>query len=194
MVAAAVVLLLVLVPGVWAQQEALQAVKGHVDNVLKVLRNPAFKGPKGEKEKEARIVAEGDKLFDYVELSKRTLGLSWNKFSQEQRREFVKLYKKLLQDTYVDRITAYTDEKINFTEAVPIGGGAVEVRSVVTTKQGQQVPIYYRAMSEGGQWRVYDVIIEGVSLIANYRSQFREILANQGPDALLATLRKRVGG
>ncbi len=193
MVAAAVVLLLALAPGVWAQQEALQAVKTHVDNVLKILRNPAFKGPKGEKEKEARIVAEGDKLFDYVELSKRTLGLNWNKFSQEQRREFVKLYKKLLQDTYIDRITAYTNEKVDFTEAVPLGGGAVEVRSVVTTKTAQ-VPIYYRAMSEGGQWRVYDVIIEGVSLIANYRSQFREILANQGPDALLATLRKRVGG
>ncbi len=193
MVAAAFVLVLVLAGGVWAEQDALQAVKSHVENVLKVLRNPTLKGPKGEKEKEARIVAEADKLFDYVELSKRTLGLSWNKLSQDQRREFVKLYRKLLADTYVDRITAYTNEKVDFTEAVPIGGGAVEVHSVVTTKTAQ-VPINYRVMNEGGQWRVYDVIIEGVSLIANYRSQFREILANQGPEGLLATLRKRVGG
>ncbi len=193
MVAAAVVLLLALPCGVWAEQDALRTVKAHVDNVLKVLRNPALKSPKGEKEKEALIVAEADKLFDYVELSKRTLGLSWNKFSQEQRREFVKLYKKRLADTYVDRITAYTNEKVDFTEAVPIGEGAVEVRSVVTTKTAQ-VPIYYRVMNEGGQWRVYDVIIEGVSLIANYRSQFREILANQGPEGVLATLRKRAGG
>ncbi len=191
MVVAALVVLLVLAPRAWAEQDALQAVKGHVESVLKVLRNPALKGPKAEKEKEARIIAEGDKLFDYVELSKRTLGLSWNKFSQDQRREFVKLYRKLLVDTYIDRITAYTNEKVDFTEAVPIGDGAVEVRSVVTTKQGQQVPIYYRTMNEGGQWRVYDVVIEGVSLIANYRSQFREILANQGPEGLLATLRKK---
>jgi phospholipid transport system substrate-binding protein len=188
--AAALVLLLMLPCGAWAQQDALRTVKLHVDNVLDVLRDPALKGPKGEKEKEARIVAESDKLFDYIELSKRTLGLSWNRLSQEQRREFVKLYKKRLQDTYVDRITAYTNEKVEFTEAVPLGGGAVEVRSVVLTKTAQ-VPIYYRAMGEGGQWRVYDVIIEGVSLIANYRSQFREILANQGPEGLLATLRKK---
>ncbi len=177
----------------FAQQDAMAVVKGHVDNVLQILRNPALKGEKGEKEKEARISAEGDKLFDYVELSKRTLGLNWNKLSPEQRREFVQLYRKLLKETYIDRITAYTNERVDFTQSVPLGDGSVEVRSVVVAKTGE-VPINYRAINENGQWKVYDVVIEGVSLTANYRSQFRDILANQPPEALLDTLRKRTGG
>jgi phospholipid transport system substrate-binding protein len=176
-----------------AQQEAMTTVKGHVDNVLKVLRNPALKGEKGESAKKAQIEAEADKLFDYVELSKRTLGLNWNRFSGEQRREFVQLYRSLLEETYIDRITAYTNERVSFVQAVPLGDSAVEVRSVVVTKTGE-VPIYYRTLNVSGQWKVYDVIIEGVSLTANYRSQFREILANQSPQALLDTLRNRVGG
>lgn len=185
-------ILMVLFPfSLWAQQDALETVKTHVDAVLKILRDPALQGPQGEKEKRVRIVAEADKLFDYIELSKRTLGLSWNRLSQEQRREFVRLYKRLLEETYIDRITAYTNEKVAFTEAVPLGGNAVEVRSMITTKTAQ-VPIYYRVMREAGQWRVYDVVIEGVSLIANYRSQFREVLVNQSPEALIETLRKRV--
>ncbi|OPY60697.1 MAG: putative phospholipid-binding protein MlaC precursor [Syntrophorhabdaceae bacterium PtaU1.Bin034] len=172
--------------------EAMEIVKSHVNSVLKVLRNPALKGEKGEKQKRAEIKEEANKLFDFVELSKRTLGLGWNRFSQEQRKEFVRLYKELLEETYIDRITAYTNEKVEFTEAVPLGGNTVEVRSVVTAKTGQ-VPINYRVMNEGGGWKVYDVVIEGVSLIANYRTQFREILANQQPEALIDTLKKRVG-
>ena len=96
-------------------------MQAHVNNVLKVLRNPALKGEKGEKQKKAEITAEAEKLFDFVELSKRTLGLDWNRFSLDQRKEFVNLYKGLLQDTYVDRITAYTNEKVEFTNAVPLG-------------------------------------------------------------------------
>ncbi len=127
-----------------------------------------------------------------MELSKRTLGLDWNRFSVDQRKEFVNLYKALLKDTYVDRITAYTNEKVEFTNQVPLGANTVEVRSEVIAQSGR-VPIYYRAMNENGQWKVYDVVIEGVSLIANYRSQFREILINQSPQGLLDTLKKRAG-
>ncbi len=76
------------------QQDATATVQAHVDKVLKVLGNPALKGPKGEERKRAEVRAEADKLFDFVELSKRTLGLSWNKFSIDQRKEFVSLYKK----------------------------------------------------------------------------------------------------
>ncbi len=175
------------------QQDARATVEAHVNNVLKVLRNPALKGEKGEKQKKAETMAEAEKFFDFVELSKRTLGLDWNRFSLEQRKEFVNLYKGLLQDTYIDRITAYTNEKVEFANAVPLGQNTVEVRSEVIN-QGGKVPIYYRVMNENGQWRVYDIVIEGVSLITNYRSQFRQILVNQSPQALLDTLKKRVGG
>ena len=190
--AALVLILLFPVAARPQQQDAQTTVQAHVNNVLKVLRNPALKGEKGEKEKKAEITAEADKLFDFVELSKRTLGLDWNRFSLDQRKEFVNLYKALLQDTYIDRITASTNDKVEFTTTVPLGRNTFEVRSEVISGSGR-IPIYYRAMNESGQWKVYDVVIEGVSLISNYRSQFREILINQSPQGLLDTLKKRVG-
>jgi len=170
----------------------LDTVKANVNSVLDVLRDPKLKGEAGKKVKEQRIEAAAEKLFDFVELSKRTLGMNWNKFSQEQRKEFVDLYKKILKDAYVDKITAYTNEQVNFAKEVPIADNMVEVQSVVASK-GNEVSINYRVMNKGGEWKVYDVVIEGVSLINNYRTQFREILGNNPPETLIDTLRKKVG-
>jgi len=170
----------------------LDTVKTNVDSVLEVLRDPKLQGEAGKKVKAQRIEAAAEKLFDFVELSKRTLGVNWNKFTPEQRKEFVRLFESILKNAYVDRITAYTDEQVSFTKEIPLSGDTVEVRSVVIGKNNQ-VPIEYRVIKESNQWKVYDVVIEGVSLIENYRSQFREILGNNPPETLLDTLRKKVG-
>jgi phospholipid transport system substrate-binding protein len=170
----------------------LDTVKTNVNSVLEVMRDPKLKGETGKKVKEQRIVAAADKLFDFVELSKRTLGLNWNKFTPEQRREFVELYKTILKDAYVDKITAYTNEQVNFTKEVPLSENMVEVQSSVVTKSAE-TPIYYRVIKKDSEWKVFDVVIEGVSLISNYRTQFREILGNNPPEKLLDTLRKKVG-
>lgn len=170
----------------------LDTVKTNVNGVLEVMRDPKLKGEAGQKLKEQRIVVAAEKLFDFIELSKRTLGLNWNKLTPDQRKEFVELYKTILKDSYVDKITAYTDEKVNFTKEVPLSETTMEVQSFVVTKN-TSVPIFYRVIIKGGEWKVYDVVIEGVSLISNYRSQFREILGNNPPESLLETLRKKVG-
>jgi phospholipid transport system substrate-binding protein len=170
---------------------ALDTVKGEVDGVLKVLKDPALKGETGKKAKQEQIRKISQKMFDFVELSKRTLGINWNKFSMPQRQEFVDLYKGLLEDAYVDKITSYTDEKIDYIKEVQLSESAVEVQSIVVTKSAA-IPVYYRMLNKDGQWRVYDVVIEGVSLVNNYRSQFRDILANNPPEYLLDTLRKKV--
>ncbi len=170
----------------------LDTVKSNVNGVLDVLRDPKLQGESGKKVKDQRIAAAADKVFDFVELSKRTLGLNWNKFTTDQRKEFVELFKTILKNAYVDKITAYTNEQVNFTKEVPLSEATVEVQSVVVTKGGQ-VPIYYRVIKKDNEWRVYDVVIEGVSLIGNYRTQFREILGNNPPEQLLQTLRKKVG-
>jgi phospholipid transport system substrate-binding protein len=170
----------------------LDTVKSHVTAVIDVLRDPSFKGEAGAKAKREKIRVVAGNLFDFVELSKRTLGANWNNLNPEQRKEFVALYRSILEDTYVDRITAYTDEKVNFTKEVPLSESTVEVQSVIVTKKSD-VPIYYRVIKRGDGWKVYDVVIEGVSLISNYRSQFREILAKGEAEALLDTLCKKVG-
>jgi phospholipid transport system substrate-binding protein len=171
-------------------EEAMQTVRAGVEEVLQVLRDPAFK--KNEKAARKKIRAISLEFFDYVEMSRRTLGLNWNKLNLEQRKEFVSLFTDLLEDTYVDRILAYSDEKVNFTRTIPLTGKTAEVRTHVVTRTGQ-VPINYRAVRQETGWRVYDVVIEGVSLVSNYRTQFREILAKDTPEGLLKTLRKRVG-
>ena len=170
----------------------LDTVKANVTGVLDVLRDPKLKGEAGKKVKEQRIEAAADKLFDWVELSKRTLGLNWNNFTPDQRKEFVQLFKGILKDAYVEKIMAYTNEQVNFTKETPLSETTVEVESVVVTK-GSQVPIIYRVIKKENDWKVYDVVIEGVSLVNNYRTQFREILGNNPPEKLLETLRKKKG-
>ena len=170
----------------------LETVKSNVDKVLDVLRDPSLKAESAKKAKKVRIRAISEKMFDFTELSKRTLAQNWSKFNPEQQKEFVELYTSLLEDTYANKIMAYTDEKIVFNKEVALTEKTVEVQSGVIRKNGD-VPLYYRVMLKDGVWRVYDVVIEGVSLINNYRSQFREILSNKPPESLLETLRKKVG-
>ena len=169
----------------------LETVKVHVDKVLDVLHDPALKPESAKKLKRERIRAISEKMFDFTELSKRTLAQNWSKFTPEQQKEFINLYKSLLEDAYADRIMTYTDEKIVFTKEIPLTEKTAEVQSTVIRKT-EEVPIYYRVILKEGVWMVYDVVIEGVSLINNYRSQFREILVNKPPESLLETLRKKV--
>jgi phospholipid transport system substrate-binding protein len=169
----------------------LETVKGHLDKVLDVLRDPSLKAESAKKAKKDRIRAISEKMFDFPELSKRTLARNWSKFNPEQQKEFVELFTSFLEDVYADKIMAYSDEKIVFSEEIALTEKTVEVRSRVLRKNGD-IPLYYRVILKDGVWRVYDVVIEGVSLINNYRSQFREILSNKPPESLLETLRKKV--
>jgi phospholipid transport system substrate-binding protein len=170
----------------------MATVEAQVDGVLAILANPALKGEAGREAKRAKIEVAASRLFDFMELSRRSLGLYWNRFKPEEQKEFVNLYRQILEDAYVDKITAYTNEKIKFTKEVSLAENIVEVRSVVETRTGE-IPIYYRVMNKDGQWKVYDVVIEGVSLVENYRTQFREILSDNSPEALLKILREKVG-
>lgn len=183
--------IVVLLGGTCFGGPALDSVKSDVDAVLKVLKNPAHKGEEGKKAKADQIRKISMKMFDFAELSKRTLGVHWNKFSAPQRQEFVELYKGLLEEAYIDKITSYTDERIEYTKEVQLSDNAFEVQSTIVTKNGE-ISVFYRVFNKDGQWRVYDVVIEGVSLISNYRSQFREILANNPPESLIDTLKKKV--
>jgi len=170
----------------------LETVKGHADRVLEVLRDPALKAEAAKKTKKEKLRTISEKMFDFTELSRRTLANNWKKLSPEQQKEFISLYTALLEDAYSSKILAYSDEKITFTKEVPLSEKTVEVQSTVQRKSSE-IPIYYRVILQDGTWRVYDVVVEGVSLINNYRTQFKDILSNKPPESLLETLRKKVG-
>lgn len=168
----------------------LDTVKGHVNNVLSVLRDPALQGEANKEAKQKKIESIADQMFDYVALSRLTLGKSWKKFNQEQKKEFISLYRTILEKAYMDKILSYTDEKVTFNKELMLSKKKAEVQTKIITK-GTEIPIFYRVYLKDGQWRVYDVIIEGISLIKNYRTQFREILANNPPEEVLKILREK---
>jgi len=170
----------------------LEAVKTQVNKVLDVLRDSSLKGEAGKKVKREKIRNISVNMFDYTELSKRTLGQNWSKLNAAQQTEFLGLYKTLLEDAYADKIITYTDEKVVFGKETTLSEKTAEVQTTIITKKAD-IPIYYRVIWKGSDWKVYDVVVEGVSLVSNYRNQFKEILSNKSPEALLDTLRKKVG-
>jgi phospholipid transport system substrate-binding protein len=190
-IALTLIILLIIPLSVYAGAP-LDSVKGNINKVLDVLRDPALKGESGKKTKRQKIRSISDKMFDYSELSRRTLGIDWKKLNPAQQNEFTDLYKCLLEDAYADKIINYTDEKVAFSKENQLSEKTFEVQTTILTKKAD-IPIYYRVIQKDGEWKVYDVVIEGVSLINNYRNQFREILMNKSPEVLLDTLRKKVG-
>lgn len=190
-VAGALLILSLVVPFTAYAGLPLDTVKGHADKVLDVLRDPSLKPESAKRLRKDKIRAISENMFDFTELSKRTLAQNWKNLNPAQQKEFVELFKLLLGDTYSDKILSYTDEKIVFSKEVSLTEKTVEVHSTVIRKNAE-IPIYYRVILKDGVWRVYDVVIEGVSLTNNYRTQFREILSNKPPESLLETLRKKV--
>jgi phospholipid transport system substrate-binding protein len=169
---------------------AKETVQGQIDKMLAKMQTPEFKGLERDA-KLTEISAIINEVFDYQELSRRTLGREWKKFSPDQQKEFVTLFEKLLESIYADRILAYTHEKIEFGKETELKKGMVEVESYIITTDNKKVPLFYRMTNKSGQWRVYDVVIEGISMVKNYRGQFREILSKNKPEDLLQTLRDK---
>ncbi len=169
---------------------AKDTVEAQINKMLAKMKTPEFKGlDRGAKIKEISTII--DEVFDWQELSRRTLGREWRKFTPEQQTEFVSLFQALLQDIYADRILAYTSEKIEFGKETQLKKGRVEVESYIITTDNKKVPLFYRLTNKSGQWRVYDVVIEGISMVKNYRGQFRQILSKKKPEDLLQTLRDK---
>ncbi len=167
-----------------------ESVENQVNKILTKLKEPGFnEQPRETKIAEVRKII--NEIFDYTELSKRTLGKDWKKFSDAQQTEFISLFSALLENVYADRILAYTHEVIEFGKETELRKGQVEVESNIITADNKKVPLNYRLILKDNQWRVYDVVIEGVSMVKNYRSQFGQILSKQSPEDLLETLRKK---
>jgi len=169
---------------------AKETVETSVNKVTKTLGDPTFQA----KPKDAKITEIGNiigEVFDYTELSKRTLGREWKKMKPEQQKEFIELFKELLQGVYADRLLAYKDEKVVFDKEIELKKGRAEVQSNIVLSDGTKVPIFYRLTNKSGQWKTYDLIIEGVSLVKNYRSQFKEIISKDSPEKLLEIMRNK---
>ncbi|MEE9910505.1 MAG: ABC transporter substrate-binding protein [Deltaproteobacteria bacterium] len=167
------------------------AVEATVNRVLEVIRDPQLKAPGAKEAMKQKLRVIYKDMFDEMEFSKRTLTRNWNKFTPDQRKEFVDLFEQVLERTYLDKILEYSNEKIVFYKETMIPEDKAEVQSKIVTSS-KEIPIFYRMIQKSGKWKVYDVVVENVSLVQNYRTQFNEILATGTPEQLLETLRKKV--
>lgn len=171
--------------------EAMITGEAAVKKVLDVLRDPKLKSPASKEIKKEKLRVIYKDMFDEIEFSKRTLSRNWNNFSPAQRTEFVNLFEQVLEKSYADKILDYTNEKVEFYKENVIANNQVEVQSKIITAS-KEIPIFYRMIKKEGKWKVYDVVVENVSLVQNYRTQFNDILSKDKPEKLLEILRKKV--
>jgi phospholipid transport system substrate-binding protein len=165
-------------------------MKQTIDRVIDILKNKELKKPGKTQERRVEIRKVVGERFDFEEMAKRSLALHWRKRTPEEIKEFVSLFSDLLERTYIKKIESYTDEKILYPDEKIEGDYAV-VKTKVITKKNVEVPIEYRLLNENGYWKVYDVVVEGVSLINNYRSQFNDIIRRNSYEELVQRLKNK---
>ena len=189
----AFLLALVLLPaGVQANSPARQALETSTNRILNFIRNPDYVNPATRGPIRQQIEDEVLHIFDFSEFSSRTVGPRWRNFTPEQKREFSNAFADLLINTYLNRIDGYNGEQVLYTgEVSSAKGDRTEVRTVVTMKDGKKVPVAYRMLPKDGTWFVYDVLIENISLVKNYRTQFQDILNSGSPDQLIAKVKAK---
>ena len=153
----------------------LEQLRTQIDRVLKILDDAEMKKDGRGKDRRAAVRKIADDIFDFQETAKRSLGRHWTTRSPSERDEFVKLFSDLLERSYISKIELYGGEKIAYLGDTLDGDQAL-VRTRIVTKGGAEVPVEYRMLKKGERWLVYDVVIEGVSLVANYRTQFNKII------------------
>jgi len=165
-------------------------VKGATDQVLKTLQDPALKSPDKTAERRKQLRAIVDQVFDWQETGKRALARHWQTLKPEQRQEFSALFADLVERSYVGKIEAYSGEKVAYVGDT-IEGDQATVKTKLITKSGTEIPLDYRMQKEGDRWRVYDVLIEGVSLVGNYRTQFNKIIQQSSYDELVKKMKTK---
>ena len=168
---------------------ATEAMRSTIDEVLKIIQDKELKQPARAEERRQRLEQVVGDRFDYQEMSRRALGTHWNTLSDQDKQEFVKLFKTLLTNSYADKIEAYSGEGVKYINERTEKDYA-EVRTKVLTGK-IEIPLDYRLINKGTDWRVYDVVVDGVSLVNNYRGQFSKILRSSTYADLVGQLRKK---
>ena len=188
--AATVALALLLATAPASAATPTETLKAYGDVVLKILEDPALKSPDRKQDRRAAVRKVAEEVFDISETAKRALGPHWQQRTPAEREEFTQLFADLLESTYIARIDEYGGERIRYT-GEKIEGETAIVQTRVMTKKGTEAPVDARMIRRGDKWFIYDVMIEGVSLVNNYRTQFDRIIRSSSYGELVKRLRDR---
>lgn len=168
---------------VWAGAPTDQ-VRQYTDQVLKVLKDPAL----NEAERRTAVRKVAEEMFDLSETAKRALGRHWQSRTPAEREEFTRLFAELLENAYLSKISLYSGERVSYV-GESIDGDFAIVRTKILRKQGAEVPVEARMFRRSDRWYIYDISVEGISLISNYRSQFNAIIQKSSYEQLVQRLR-----
>jgi len=182
--------LLTLSPAALRAGVPTEQVRQTADQVLSVLQDSRLKSADKQKERREQIRQIIGSRFDFGQMAKRSLGSNWQKGNNDEQRQFVQLFTELLEKSYSDQIESYDGEKIVYGRE-NINQDQADVDTKIVTKKGEQISVNYKLRSAGNDWKVYDVVIENISLVNNFRSQFNRVLANASFAELLKKLQSK---
>ena len=167
-----------------------EELRGRVDQVIRILQRSDLQGESNATDRRTAVRRVANEIFAFEETAKRTLGRHWQERTAAEREEFTRIFADLVEHAYISKIDRYSGENVSYV-GESVDADEATVRTKILTKQSSQIPVDYRMLRQGSQWRVYDVIIEGVSLIANYRAQFNKIIQTSSFENLVAKLRAK---
>jgi len=165
-------------------------LRTHIDRVVKALEESALKGDDKALERRRLVRGIANDIFDWAETARRALARHWQTLTDGQREEFVKLFGDLLERAYISKIELYGGEKIAYSSE-RVDADLATVSTKIMTKNGTEVPVDYRLFKRGDRWMIYDVSVEGISLVSNYRTQFNKIIQTNGFNGLVEKMRTK---
>jgi phospholipid transport system substrate-binding protein len=174
------------IPGAWAGAPTDQ-LRGGIDRVFKILRDPEMAGDKNATQRRAAILAAARGIFDFGEMAKRSLGQHWAARTPVERTQFVALFTDLIQHSYINKVDQHGGAQMSFTGET-IDGDLAAVRTAIPLSSGKAMPLEYRMHNAGARWQVYDLSIDGISLVSNYRAQFNKIIRIESYETLVTKL------
>jgi phospholipid transport system substrate-binding protein len=167
-------------------------IRSTIDAILDTLKDKNLALAENKTKRRETIFSLVHERFDFEEMSKRSLAQHWKKRTPEEKKEFVSLFSQLIENSYVNKLESYTDEKVTYTKETIKGGGKYGVVSTSILTKDVAIPIDYKVIRKGDKWWVYDVLIEGVSFITNYRSQYNKIIRRNSYSGLVEELKKKI--
>ena len=172
-------------------EDPLNIVKATTDRALQVLNDPRLKGPEKKTERIERLKEIINPMFDFEETAKRSLGAHWRRRTPAEQQEFVRLFRAFLERVYSDRIDEYAGEKFTYNRE-KIEGDYAEIDATVVNAKGEETSVIFRLRNAGGKWLVYDAVVENISLVNNYRSQFDRVIRTSSYEELVKKIREKI--
>ncbi len=174
-----------LVPA-WAD-DPMSVVKTTVNQALDVLRDKNT--PLAQRQDKLRQIVAA--TFDFTEMAKSALGYHWKDITPAQQQEFTTAFVAFIEDSYLSKINDYSGQQVNFLRASNEGAQYAQVNTDIIQPKGDAIHVNYRLLQENSTWRIYDVTVDAISIIANYRNQFNRVMNNKGYDTLIADLKSK---